>query len=89
MSGDSPPLPVCLLCVNTETYDLIFDRTLPYFSRTLLNETRDWEKVGRFCKYLEVLDKSVDQHSVYTNEFVPAMGKPAHSPITDGGVLQN
>jgi ABC-type nitrate/sulfonate/bicarbonate transport system substrate-binding protein len=75
--------------LRTETYDLIFDRTLPYFSRTLLNEKRDWEKVGKFCKYLNVLDANVDQHSVYTNEFVPAMGKPAHSPITEGGVLQN
>ncbi|TYZ57352.1 hypothetical protein PybrP1_010557 [[Pythium] brassicae (nom. inval.)] len=74
--------------LRTKTYDLIFDRTLPYFSRTLLNEKRDWEKVGKFCKYLNVLDKDVDQHSVYTNEFVPAMGKPAHAPLTNGGVLQ-
>jgi hypothetical protein len=50
---------------------------------------RDWEKVGKFCKYLNVLDANVDQHSVYTNEFVPSMGKPAVQPITDGGVLRN
>jgi ABC-type nitrate/sulfonate/bicarbonate transport system substrate-binding protein len=70
------------------TYKLIFDRTLPYFSRTLLNVDRDWEKVGKFCKYLQVLDENVDQHSVWTNDYVPAMGKPSHMPITEGGVLQ-
>ncbi|KAJ0406926.1 hypothetical protein P43SY_001777 [Pythium insidiosum] len=73
--------------LRNDLYKTIFDRTLPYFSRTLLNVERDWEKVGKFCKYLNVLDKEVDQHSVYTNEFVPAMGKPTHEPITEGGVL--
>jgi hypothetical protein len=68
-------------------YKAIYDRTLPYFSRTLLNVERDWEKVGKFTKYLKVLDPSIDQHSVYTNELVPSMGKPTHEPITRGGVL--
>ncbi|KAG9405572.1 glycylpeptide N-tetradecanoyltransferase [Aphanomyces cochlioides] len=72
---------------GSDVYEKIFQRTLPYFSRTLLNVERDWEKVGNFCKYLHVLENEVDQHSVYSNELVPAMGKPSVDPITPGGVL--
>lgn len=74
--------------LNTKLYKKIFDRTLPYFSRTLLNVERDWEKVGKFCKYLNVLETEFDQHTIYTNDCVPAMGKPSVQPVTDGGVLK-
>merc|ERR1711956_127383 len=49
-------------------YAKIYQRTLPYFSRDLLNVDRDWEKVGQFCKHLGVLETEFDQHSVWTNE---------------------
>ncbi|RLO00912.1 hypothetical protein DYB28_014679, partial [Aphanomyces astaci] len=72
---------------GSDVYEKIFQRTLPYFSRTLLNVDRDWNKVGNFCKYLHVLENDVDQNSVWTNELVPSMGKPSVEPITPGGVL--
>eukprot|EP01061_Rhynchopus_euleeides_P023163 TRINITY_DN3770_c0_g1_i1.p1 TRINITY_DN3770_c0_g1~~TRINITY_DN3770_c0_g1_i1.p1 ORF type:complete len:327 (+),score=163.11 TRINITY_DN3770_c0_g1_i1:55-1035(+) len=74
--------------LNNELYSKIYQRTLPYFSRTLLNVDRDWEKVGQFCKHLGVLEKDFDQHSVYTNDMVPAMGTPDVMPIQDGGILK-
>ena len=73
---------------GSDVYEKIYQRTLPYFSRTLLNVERDWDKVGNFCKYLHVLETDVDQHAVWTNDCVPAMGKPSVEPITPGGVLK-
>uniref|UniRef100_A0A0G4HXY6 Thiamine pyrimidine synthase n=1 Tax=Chromera velia CCMP2878 TaxID=1169474 RepID=A0A0G4HXY6_9ALVE len=73
--------------LNTTMYSKIYARTLPYFSRDLLNVERDWQKVGQFCKHLGVLPNDFDQHTVWTNEHVPAMGKPSVEPVTPGGVL--
>mmetsp|Transcript_18372 Transcript_18372/g.29896 ORF Transcript_18372/g.29896 Transcript_18372/m.29896 type:complete len:237 (+) Transcript_18372:573-1283(+) len=75
--------------LRTPLYQEIFQHTLPYFSRDLLNVERDWEKVGQFCKHLGVLDESYDQHSIYTNEYVPSTGHASVEPITPGGVLKN
>jgi len=72
--------------LDNKLYRRIFDRTMPYFSRDLRNVDRDWEKVGQFCKHLDVLENDFDQHSVWTNDFVPEMGKPTNEPITPGGV---
>jgi len=57
--------------LRTELYKKIFFRTLPFFSRNLLNVERDWNKVGRFAKHLKILDPAFDIRTVYTNEFVP------------------
>merc|ERR1712128_285180 len=38
--------------LDNNLYAKIYQRTLPYFSRDLLNVDRDWEKVGQFCKHL-------------------------------------
>lgn len=54
-----------------EMHKKIFIRTLPFFSRTLLNVERDWNKVCRYAKHLQLLDSSFDARSVYTNAFVP------------------
>merc|ERR1712129_125873 len=35
--------------LDNNLYAKIYQRTLPYFSRDLLNVDRDWEKVGQFC----------------------------------------
>ena len=55
----------------------IFIRTLPFFSRNLLNVERDWNKVCRYAKHLQLIDSSFDMRSVYTNAFVP------DSPFSD------
>merc|ERR1712160_202190 len=48
--------------LDNNLYAKIYQRTLPYFSRNLLNVDRDWEKVGQFCKHLGVLETEFDQH---------------------------
>merc|ERR1712008_336141 len=48
--------------LDNNLYAKIYQRTLPYFSRDLLNVDRDWEKVGQFCKHLGVLETEFDQH---------------------------
>ncbi|KAJ5716583.1 hypothetical protein N7493_008494 [Penicillium malachiteum] len=46
----------------------IFERSYAYFSRDLKNVQRDWEKVTRYGKRLEILDE--DFQSNYTNQFL-------------------
>jgi len=73
--------------LDNNLYAKIYQRTLPYFSRDLLNVDRDWEKVGQFCKHLGVLETDFDQHSVWTNEHVPeANTSPEVQPVTPGGI---
>lgn len=73
--------------LNTDMYKEIYQRTMPYFSRDLLNVDRDWEKVTSFCKHLGILEENFDRNQAFTNEHVPAMGHPSVQPITPGGVL--
>ena len=47
----------------------------------------DWDKVGQFCKHLGVLETKFDVNEVFTNELVPAMGRPSVAPVTPGGIL--
>jgi ABC-type nitrate/sulfonate/bicarbonate transport system substrate-binding protein len=75
-----------LLCeqkpqLRTEIYQKIFIRTLPFFSRTLLNVDRDWNKVCRYAKHLEILDPSFDIHTCYTNDYLPEMPHIDIEPI--------
>ena len=65
-----------LLCqakpqLRTSMYQKIFMHTLPFFSRTLLNVDRDWDKVGRYTKHLNIIDKHFDPTQCYTNHFLP------------------
>lgn len=65
-----------LLCqakpqLRTDMYQKIFYRTLPFFSRTLLNVERDWKKVGRYSQHLGILDAEFDVQQCYTNSFLP------------------
>lgn len=65
-----------LLCASkpqlrTKLYKKIFIRTLPFFSRNLLNVERDWNKVGRYTKHLGIIPKDFNVQALYTNEFVP------------------
>merc|ERR1712166_1165575 len=72
--------------LDNDMYSKIFQRSMPYFSRDLLNVDRDWEKVGQFCKHLGVLGPDDDQHALWTNEHVPDMGTPSVAPVTPGGI---
>jgi ABC-type nitrate/sulfonate/bicarbonate transport system substrate-binding protein len=63
-----------LLCqakpqLKNEMYRKIFIHSLPFFSRTLFNVDRDWDKVCRYAKHLKILEPDFDIRSVYTHEF--------------------
>lgn len=65
-----------LLCqtkpnLRSELYRKIFIRTLPFFSRTLLNIERDWNKVGRYTRHLNIIDDTFDMTRCYTNQYLP------------------
>jgi len=65
-----------LLCqakpqLRTPMYQKIFMHTLPFFSRTLLNVDRDWDKVGRYTKHLNIVDETFDISQCYTNRLLP------------------
>ncbi len=75
-----------LLCqvkpnLRTDVYKSIFIHTLPFFSRTLMNVERDWNKVGRYCKHLNVIDDAFDITNCYTNEFLPETPYSEITPI--------
>ena len=52
-------------------YEKIFMRTLPFFSRSLHNVERDWNKVGKYARHLQVVGEGFDIASCYTNQFLP------------------
>jgi ABC-type nitrate/sulfonate/bicarbonate transport system substrate-binding protein len=65
-----------LLCqamprLRTPLYRKIFNRTLPFYSRTLLNVDRDWNKVGRYTKHLGIIPADFQIEDLYTNDHVP------------------
>ncbi|KAL7748182.1 Glycylpeptide N-tetradecanoyltransferase [Sorochytrium milnesiophthora] len=51
-------------------YETMYKRSLPYFSQTLENVQRDWNKVTRYCQTLEIISEDFVQNQ--TNEFLPA-----------------
>jgi ABC-type nitrate/sulfonate/bicarbonate transport system substrate-binding protein len=65
-----------LLCqakpqLRSPLYQTIFMRTLPFFSRSLHNIERDWTKVGRYTKHLNIIDETFEINQCYTNQFLP------------------
>ena len=52
-------------------YQKIFMRTLPFFSRSLHNIERDWNKVGRYTKHLNIIDDTFDVAQCYANGYLP------------------
>lgn len=65
-----------LLCqakpmLRNEMYKTIFMRTLPFFSRTVANVERDWNKVARYAHHLGVIDKKFEITSCYSNAYLP------------------
>lgn len=75
-----------LLCqakpqLRTETYKKIFVRTLPFFSRTLFNVERDWNKVCRYAKHLGILDPEFGIQTCYTNDYLPEKPHSDLEPI--------
>ncbi|KAF9080242.1 glycylpeptide N-tetradecanoyltransferase, partial [Mortierella sp. GBA35] len=68
----------------------IFQRSYRYMSRDLKNVQRDWDKVTRYCKRLEIVDDAFVQNM--TNEFLTWPMQPDTPanfihPAIDTGVL--
>lgn len=62
-------------------YKTIFMRSLPFFSRNLLNIERDWDKVGRYTRHLGITDRQFAITDCYTNSFLPAAPYSALEPV--------
>ncbi|KAI8815573.1 thiamine biosynthesis protein [Fimicolochytrium jonesii] len=56
--------------LGDEVNKKMFDRSLVYFSASLKNVQRDWNKVTNYSKRLGVVDASFKQNM--TNEYIPA-----------------
>lgn len=75
-----------LLCqskpmLRSEMYHKIFIRTLPFFSRNLLNIERDWAKVVRYTQHLKIIDTQFDVTQCYTNQYLPEKPYSELEPI--------
>ncbi len=67
--------------LRNNLFEKIFYRSLPFFSRSLLNVERDWAKVNRYMRHLNLVDKSFDIEACYTNAHLPAQPYCELSPI--------
>jgi ABC-type nitrate/sulfonate/bicarbonate transport system substrate-binding protein len=75
-----------LLCqakpaLRNELYHSIFIRTLPFFSRSMLNVERDWNKVSRYLQHLEIIPSDFDITQCYTNQYLPPTPHSDLKPI--------
>lgn len=75
-----------LLCqvkpqLRSELYKKIFLRTLPFFSRSMLNVECDWNKVNRYTQHLNIVDSKFDITTCYTNEYLPVAPYSDTAPI--------
>ncbi len=57
--------------LNTPLFKKIFTHSLPFFSRDLFNNERDWGKVGKYAHKLGIVGEDVHPQACYTNEFIP------------------
>ena len=67
--------------LNTEVNRCIFYRSLPFVSRSLFNVEKDWDKVGRFARYLKIAESPFDVKSCYTNSFIRAAPYSSVTPV--------
>ncbi|KAF9383893.1 glycylpeptide N-tetradecanoyltransferase [Podila verticillata] len=76
--------------MNSEVNRKIFQRSFRYMSHDLKNVQRDWDKVTKYCKRLDIVDDNFVQNQ--TNEFLTwslDAERPAGfvNPTLDTGVL--
>ncbi|KAF9160727.1 glycylpeptide N-tetradecanoyltransferase [Actinomortierella ambigua] len=76
--------------MNSEVNRKIFQRSFRYLSHDLKNVQRDWDKVTKYCKRLDIVNDSFVQNQ--TNEFLswtlePERPAGAVNPTVDTGVL--
>jgi len=76
--------------MTSEVNRKIYQRSFRYMSRDLKNVQRDWDKVTKYCKRLEIVDDGFVQNM--TNEFLTWPMEPESAPgfiypTIDTGVL--
>jgi pyrimidine precursor biosynthesis enzyme len=76
--------------MNSEVNRKIYQRSFRYMSRDFKNVQRDWDKVTKYCKRLEIVDENFVQNQ--TNEFLSWTLDPESAPgfihpTVDTGVL--
>ncbi|KAF9915873.1 glycylpeptide N-tetradecanoyltransferase [Lobosporangium transversale] len=76
--------------MDSEVNRKIFQRSFRYMSRDLKNVQRDWDKVTKYCKRLEIVDEAFVQNQ--TNDFLTWTLEPESAPgfvnpVVDTGVL--
>ncbi len=59
-------------CFDSPLYTKIFSAMLPFFSKSLQNVERDWQKVAFYAKQLGIASQN-DNSLMYTNQFLPAL----------------
>lgn len=67
--------------LRNDLYRTIFIRTLPFFSRTMLNVERDWDKVNRYMQHLNIVNDQFDIKTCYTNQYLPNIPHVDIKPI--------
>lgn len=75
-----------LLCqekpqLRNALFKKIFIHTLPFFSRSMLNVERDWNKVNRYMKHLGIVDNNFNIHSCFDNQYLPSTPHSDLEPI--------
>lgn len=75
-----------LLCqtkpqLRNELFKKIFIRTLPFFSRSMLNVERDWNKVNRYMQHLKLVSPDFDINSCFNNQYLPVTPYSELEPI--------
>lgn len=66
---------------KSETQQKIFTHTLPFFSRSLLNVERDWNKVYRYTQHLGLHHGDLNLKHCYTNSFIAERPYSAINPV--------
>lgn len=76
-----------LLCqckphLRNDIYKTIFYRSLPFFSRSMLNVERDWNKVCKYLQHLNIIEPQFNIKICYTNNYLPVTPYSDLEPIT-------
>lgn len=66
---------------RNDLFKKIFIRTLPFFSRSMLNVERDWNKVNRYMQHLQLIDDTFDITTCFSNDYLPAMPFSTIKPV--------
>ena len=75
-----------LLCqakpqLRNELFKKIFIRTLPFFSRSMRNVERDWNKVNRYMQHLKLVNHDFNINTCFNNQYLPMIPHSDLKPV--------